>query len=115
MLGHKFTPGLSTCPRKFHPNRQCHYVVEQYRECGLSPSVHEWSREREEKVRMKSKLLSQRQTDRYTGMALVGKLEPKDQLAVMEHLNELYFLLDEKDDEDFFGTEGWRHYFGLPE
>ena len=36
-------------------------------------------------------------------------------LEVLEHYQTLEAKLDELDDEDFFGTEGWRHYFGLPE
>jgi hypothetical protein len=59
------------------------------------------------------KILTQRQTDTLTGKALVGALTKADQLAVMEHLNALYFRLDELDDEDYFGTEGWRHFFGV--
>ena len=28
-------------------------------------------------------------------------------------LNRIIFKLDELDEEDFFGTEGWKHYLGL--
>lgn len=63
----------------------------------------------------KSKILSERQTNILTGKALVGAMTPADQMAVMEHLSELYFQMDRMDEEDFFGTEGWRHYFRLPE
>lgn len=58
----------------------------------------------------RSNILSQRETDTLTGKALVGAMTKKDQMAVMEHLNALYFRFDELDDEDFFGTEGWRHF-----
>lgn len=61
------------------------------------------------------RLLSQRETDILTGKALVGAMTKGDQVRAMEHLNLLYFALDEKDDEDFFGTEGWRHHFGIPD
>jgi hypothetical protein len=30
-------------------------------------------------------------------------------------LSQLVSKLDELDDEDFFGTEGWRHFFGIDE
>ena len=43
-----------------------------------------------------AKLLSEKQTNIYTGKALVGALTPKEQLKVMEHLNELYFKLDRR-------------------
>lgn len=38
----------------------------------------------------------------------------KDQ-AVRNKLKELIDWLDEKDCEDFFGTEGWRHDIGWTE
>ena len=33
--------------------------------------------------------------------------------AVREFLKTLIGKLDDLDDEDFFGSEGWRHYLGL--
>jgi hypothetical protein len=63
----------------------------------------------------KPRLLSQRETDILTGKAMVGAMDAVDQLRLCEHLNLLYHALDEKDDEDFFGTEGWRHHFGIPD
>lgn len=33
--------------------------------------------------------------------------------AVREHLKLFIEKLDELDEEDFFGTEGWKHEFGL--
>lgn len=63
----------------------------------------------------KPKLLSDRQMHMYRGKALVGALTREEQLQVVEHLNLIEMKLDEKDDEDFFGTEGWRHHFGIPE
>jgi hypothetical protein len=63
----------------------------------------------------KPRLLSERETNIMTGKALVGAMTKADQLALCEHLSLLYFKMDEGDDHDFFGTEGWRHYFGLPD
>ena len=33
--------------------------------------------------------------------------------AVREFLKDLIEKLDELDNEDFFGTQGWRYYFGI--
>lgn len=63
----------------------------------------------------KPRLLSDREVNMFTGKALVGALTANEQLMVMEHLTLLYHALGEKDDEDFFGTEGWRHHFGIPD
>lgn len=38
---------------------------------------------------------------------LVDKLKEE---AAREYLKKLIHRLDELDGEDFFGTEGWRHY-----
>ena len=36
-----------------------------------------------------------------------------DQESIETLLAELEILLDELSDDDFFGTEGWRHFFNL--
>ncbi len=33
--------------------------------------------------------------------------------AVRKYLVQLIYALDELDGDDFFGTEGWRHYLGF--
>ena len=33
--------------------------------------------------------------------------------AAKEMLQKIVDKLDELDEEDFFGSEGWRHYFGF--
>lgn len=60
-------------------------------------------------------LLSERQVNIYTGKALVGALTQDEQVALTQHLASLYHKMDLMDDEDYFGTEGWRHYFGIPD
>ena len=57
------------------------------------------------------------QTDRFLntvrGKALVGHATPEEILAVFGHLDALENLLDEADEDDVFGTEGWRHRLGI--
>ena len=47
------------------------------------------------------------------GKNLVGKTEKADVDARIAHIDALEMLLDEGDDEDMFGTEGWRHRVGI--
>lgn len=63
----------------------------------------------------KPRLLSEREVNMLAGKSLAGAMTREDQLRLCEHLTLLYHALDEKDDEDFFGTEGWRHHFGIPD
>lgn len=62
----------------------------------------------------KPRLLSDREVNILRGKALVGAMDREDQLALCEHLNFIEMALDERDADDFFGTEGWRHAFGIP-
>jgi hypothetical protein len=59
--------------------------------------------------------LTEKTLNTIRGKALVGKATPKEVLSVISHLDELETRLDELDGEDFHGTEGWRHFFDLPE
>jgi hypothetical protein len=47
------------------------------------------------------------------GKNLVGKAEKADVDKLIEHIDALEMLLDEGDDDDIFGTEGWRHRLGV--
>lgn len=47
------------------------------------------------------------------GKAIAGHASPAEILAVFQHLDELEDLLDEADEDDVFGTEGWRHRLGI--
>lgn len=47
------------------------------------------------------------------GKALVGHANKEEILAVFAHLDALEALLDEGDEDDAFGTEGWRHRLGI--
>jgi hypothetical protein len=47
------------------------------------------------------------------GKNLVGKATKADIDKLFEHIDALEMFLDDKDDDDTFGTEGWRHAIGL--
>ena len=63
----------------------------------------------------KPRLMSDREVNILRGKALVGAMDQRDQMRLCGHLNLIEHVLDCKDDEDFFGTEGWRHFFGIPD
>ena len=41
------------------------------------------------------------------------KIEDMTEEAAKELLKKIVTKLDELDGDDFFGTEGWKHYIGL--
>ena len=47
------------------------------------------------------------------GKNLVAKTTKEEVLKLFEHIDALEMLLDEADQDDVFGTEGWRHRVGL--
>jgi hypothetical protein len=47
------------------------------------------------------------------GKNLVGKATKSDVDKLFEHIDALESWLDDKDSDDYFGTEGWRHCVGL--
>lgn len=57
------------------------------------------------------------QTDKFLntvrGKVLAGRATREELLLVFEHLDELEMFLDDHDEDDVFGTEGWRHAIGL--
>lgn len=61
------------------------------------------------------KFLTDKQLSTIRGKASIGKATTEEIMSVFEHLDKLENTLDEKDSEDFFGTEGWREFFGIPE
>ena len=58
-------------------------------------------------------LLDYRTVCEYTGKALVGALTREEQMALCNHITAMEEILEELDLEDVFGTEGWRHHFGV--
>ena len=63
----------------------------------------------------KPKLLTERELNTIRGKALVGNASPDEILQVFGHYDLIEMKLDEYDNDDAFGTEGWRHSFGLPD
>lgn len=59
--------------------------------------------------------LTEKQLNTIRGKAMVGHASTKEILSVFEHLDLLEMGLDEADGDDALGTEGWRHYLGLPD
>ena len=47
------------------------------------------------------------------GKNLVGKATKADVEKLFEHIDALEMWLDEMDQDDMHGTEGWRHCVGL--
>jgi len=61
------------------------------------------------------KFLTDKELNTIRGKALVGAATPKEIGEVFGHLDKLEMTLDELDQQDALGAEGWRHSFGLPE
>lgn len=57
------------------------------------------------------------QSDRFLntirGKAMVGHATADELMKVFGHLDALERFLDDHDEDDVFGTEGWRHAIGL--
>lgn len=47
------------------------------------------------------------------GKNLVGAATKEDIFKVFEHIEALEMFLDDNEQDDQFGTEGWRHAIGL--
>ena len=61
------------------------------------------------------KLLTQKEINIIRGKVEVGKAKPKDILRVFDHWDLMEDTMNGMERDDFFGTEGWRHFFGLPD
>jgi len=59
--------------------------------------------------------LSERELNIIRGKAMCGHATPNEILSVFGHLDELELQLTYFDNKDYFGTEGWRRQFGLPD
>lgn len=64
----------------------------------------------------KPRLLSDKELNTIRGKSLVGHASAEEIQQVFGHLDTLEMKLDEQEMEygDIFGTEGWRHSFGVP-
>ena len=59
--------------------------------------------------------MSERDLNILRGKAMAGATTPEDTLAVLNHLTVLEDKLNQADYDDILGTEGWRHYVGMPD
>lgn len=59
--------------------------------------------------------LTERELNTIRGKSMVGHATPAEILSVFGHLDALEMWLSEQEEDDFFGTEGWRHAAGLPD
>jgi len=64
---------------------------------------------------MAFKYLTDRELNTIRGKATVGHATPKEIMSVFMHYDMIEMKLEEFEQDDTFGTEGWRHAFGLPE
>lgn len=46
---------------------------------------------------------------------MVGHASLEESMSILDHLALLEMKLDEADYEDMLGTEGWRHFVGIPD
>jgi len=63
----------------------------------------------------KPKLLTEKEIYTIRGKAIAGAASPEELMSVFSHYDIIEQKLDEFDEDDTFCTEGWRHYFGLPD
>lgn len=63
----------------------------------------------------KPRLLTEKELNYIRGKASVGKATPAEIMQVFGHYDLIEAKMDEVEVDDFFGTEGWRHFFGLPD
>jgi hypothetical protein len=63
----------------------------------------------------KPRLLTEKEINIIRGKAMVGHASVEELLSVFFHYDLIEMKLDEYDGDDAFGTEGWRHRFGLPD
>lgn len=61
------------------------------------------------------KLLSDKVLNTIRGKALVGKASSKEIASVFGHLDALEVFLDQQEQSDCFGTEGWKHAANHPD
>ena len=65
--------------------------------------------------RPETRFLTARELNIIRGKVLVGHASTEEILSVFHHLDLLEFALDDADNNDMLGTEGWRHFVGLPD
>jgi hypothetical protein len=63
----------------------------------------------------KPHLLSGKELNTIRGKAIVGAATPQELMQVFGHIDILETKMEELDCDDFFGTEGFRHFLGYPD
>lgn len=58
--------------------------------------------------------LTERELNIIRGKAMVNAATVEEILSVFAHLDALEARLDEADEDDYLGPDGWRHWVGLP-
>ncbi len=56
--------------------------------------------------------LTEKEINIIRGKAMVGPIEGKEVLQLFDIFDQLEQMLDEADQDDYFGTQGWRYHFG---
>lgn len=64
---------------------------------------------------MSADFLTEKQLNTIRGKTMAGAATGDEHMDVFRHLDTLVEKLDEFEQDDTFGTEGWRHAFGMPE
>jgi len=59
------------------------------------------------------KLKTEREYDEIRGKMLVNHATAEELCEFLKYVNVLESLLEDADNDDYFGTEGWRHRMGL--
>lgn len=65
--------------------------------------------------KLQPRLLSDRELNTIRGKASVGHASVEELQQVFGHIDTMEMKLEEVECDDFFGTEGWRHFFGHPD
>lgn len=63
----------------------------------------------------KPRLLTEKELNTIRGKASVGRATPAEILSVFGHYDLIESKMDEVEVDDFFGPEGWRKFFDLPD
>ena len=61
------------------------------------------------------RLLSDKELNTIRGKAIVGHESTQELMKVFGHIDAMEMRLEELDEEDCFGSRGWRHAFNHPD
>ncbi len=64
---------------------------------------------------MNNGLLSAKELNTIRGRIDAGKISISDAEKLIDHIDTLEEKMAEVEVDDFFGTEGYRHFFGYPD